>query len=190
MVKLSEAISYSKHYNDGTKKFSTIVNDGSTSPFFSKPSDASSLKNWDGYYYTGAEEITAMPKVMNFGKDQGRRTITVTIGKYKMRGGEQVDSNVIPAANVKLSLGIAKIDVPDPTEGLLLIPHIPIGDYYTNSSGQCEIDVNWGGLQNAKYPIGTILKFRLNIVANLMSIYVPISVNVDMLDIETGIDPK
>ena len=158
MVKLSEAISYSKHYNDGTKNFSTIVKDGSTSPFFSKPSDASSLKNWDGYYYTGAEEIRTMPAIINFGKDQGRRTINVTIGKYKMRGGKQLDSTVVPAANVKLSLDIAKIDVPDPTAGILLMPHIPIGDYYTDSSGNCIINVNWGGLQNATYLHLQILK--------------------------------
>ena len=55
---LTEAISRSKHYNDGTKDFNTIIKDGSTSPFFSKTTDASSLNNWTGYYYLGSPEIT------------------------------------------------------------------------------------------------------------------------------------
>lgn len=55
---LTEAISRSKHYNDGTKDFNTIIKDGSTSPFFSKTTDASALNNWTGYYYLGSSEIT------------------------------------------------------------------------------------------------------------------------------------
>lgn len=54
---LSTAISRSKHYNDGTKDFNTIVKDGSTSPFFSKTSDASALDNWTGYWYLGDTSI-------------------------------------------------------------------------------------------------------------------------------------
>ena len=54
---LLKAISYSKHYNDGTKDFNTIVKDGSTSPFFTKKTDASALDNWTGYWYLGDTSI-------------------------------------------------------------------------------------------------------------------------------------
>lgn len=54
---LLKAISYSKHYSDGTKDFNTIVKDGSTSPFFSKKTDASALDNWTGYWYLGDTSI-------------------------------------------------------------------------------------------------------------------------------------
>ena len=63
---LLTAISYSKHYSDGTKDFNTIVKDGSTSPYFTQKSDASALNNWGpsytqdnskGYWYLGDTSI-------------------------------------------------------------------------------------------------------------------------------------
>lgn len=93
---LTEAISRSKHYNDGTKDFLTIQNDAYDG-FFTSSKPKNYLDSWTGYYYISGLGIfdfrikTGTNNYVYMSDTGGVTDASFVVGYEKMVGGTSTD---------------------------------------------------------------------------------------------------